>query len=53
MCSTAQTYVAAMGNSTNDFNYFGPVEEYAAYLERPVFYLDSQNPGTCTHIVNN
>jgi hypothetical protein len=44
-CSTAQTYVAVMGNSTNDFNYFGPVEEYEDYLDRPIFYLDAQNPG--------
>jgi hypothetical protein len=44
-CSTAQTYVAVMGNSTNDHNFIGPVEEYEDYLDRPIFYLDAQNPG--------
>jgi hypothetical protein len=51
-CSTAQTYVAAMGNATNDYNFFGPVEEYEDYLDRPIFYLDAQNPGdTPIHIL--
>ena len=35
-----------VGNSTLDFNYYGPVEEYATYVKsRPACYIDEDNPG--------
>jgi hypothetical protein len=38
--------VAVVGNSTLDFNYYGPVEEYATYVKsRPACYIDEDNPG--------
>lgn len=38
---------AVVGNSTLDFNYYGPVEEYATYVKsRPACYIDEDNPGT-------
>ena len=43
--SSAQGFVAVMGNNSQDFNYYGPVEEYETYVERPAFYINAQAPG--------
>lgn len=38
--------IAVVGNSTLDFNYYGPVEEYATYVKsRSSCYINAQNPG--------
>lgn len=35
-----------VGNSTLDFNYYGPVEEYATYVQsRPSCYINADQPG--------
>lgn len=35
-----------VGNSTLDFNYYGPVEEYATYVKsRPSCYINADQPG--------
>lgn len=41
----AQAFVAVLGNNSQDFNYYGPVEEYEIYVDRPAFYINAQNPG--------
>jgi hypothetical protein len=51
MCSAGPSLLArraaVVGNSTLDFNYYGPVEEYATYVKsRPACYIDENNPGT-------
>lgn len=43
--SQAQAYVAVLGNNSLDFNYYGPVEEYEQYIDRPAFYINAQAPG--------
>lgn len=43
--SQAQAFVAVLGNNSLDFNYYGPVEEYEQYIERPAFYINAQAPG--------
>ena len=43
--SSAQGLVAVMGNNSQDFNYYGAVEEYEAYVARPAFYINAQAPG--------
>lgn len=43
--SQAQAFVAVLGNNTLDFNYYGPVEEYEQYVDRPAFYINAQAPG--------
>lgn len=42
----AQAYVAVLGNNSLDFNYYGPVEEYEQYIDRPAFYINAQAPGS-------
>lgn len=41
----AQAFVAVLGNNSLDFNYYGPVEEYDIYVDRPAFYINAQNTG--------
>lgn len=43
--SGAQAFVAVLGNNSLDFNYYGPVEEYEIYVQRPAFYINAQAPG--------
>lgn len=45
--SQQQGFVAVLGNNSLDFNYYGPVEEYDRYVDRPAFYINAQNPGGC------
>ena len=40
-----QAFVAVLGNNSQDFNYYGPLEEYDYYVERPAFYINAQAPG--------
>lgn len=42
----AQAFVAVLGNNTIDFNYYGPVEEYDQYNERPAFYINAEATGS-------
>ena len=44
----AQAFVAVLGNNSIDFNYYGPVEEYEIYNDRPAFYINAQAPGLCS-----
>lgn len=44
--SKDQAFVAVLGNNSQDFNYYGPVEEYDYYVERPAFYINAQAPGS-------
>ena len=49
----AQAYVAVLGNNSLDFNYYGPVEEYEQYIDRPAFYINAQAPGLPPASVNS
>mmetsp|Transcript_6836 Transcript_6836/g.19716 ORF Transcript_6836/g.19716 Transcript_6836/m.19716 type:complete len:804 (+) Transcript_6836:5446-7857(+) len=45
--SAPNQFVAVVGNSTLDFNYYGPVEEYQDFVaERPSCYINAANPGS-------
>lgn len=44
--SAPNRVVAVLGNSTLDFNYYGPVEEYEQNVaSRPSCYIDQTNRG--------
>lgn len=45
--SAPNQFVAVLGNSTLDFNYYGPVEEYSDFVkQRPSCYINAANPGS-------
>ncbi|KAK9819681.1 hypothetical protein WJX72_001055 [[Myrmecia] bisecta] len=45
--ASANRFAAVVGNDTEDFDYYGPPEEYRAHVPvRPVFYISEEDPGS-------